>query len=362
MIITNCHIHTFTIEHVPHKFLPLRLVRILRPKIIRKPLGWLLRNIIPFTDRDLLDRYESFMRITANRSQSDIFEQIRSYYPASTRFIILPMDMAYMQAGRIKKDMEHQHQELLALYQQFPDHVIPFIGVDPRREGVLEMVKTYVEQHGFRGIKIYPRLGFYPDDKRLLPVYDYAQRNNIPVIAHCSRGGVYTHKVTREMLTHPWRGKVEKMEPKEFSHYFTEPKNYDRIMTDFPDLRMCLAHFGGNSEWDKYLDNKWNPEHPDERNKSWVGEIIDLMKKHKNLYTDISYTAFHTDRYWPLMSVLLDDMAINQKILFGSDYYMVEREKETEREMSIRIRHALGERKFGMICDENIKNYLGGTF
>lgn len=354
----NCHIHTFTIKHIPKKFLPFRLVQILKPNIIRKPLGWILRHALPFTDRDLLDRYINFVEITANKSQEDTLNRVRSYYPKHTKFIVLPMDMEYMRAGRVKVGLEKQLEELLKVYKKFSNTVIPFIAVDPRRDGILELVKKYIELHDFKGIKIYPRLGFYPNDKRLKPIYEYAQNNNIPILSHCSRGGVYTHKISKEMLNHPIRGKVKELKPKDFSHYFTEPQNYDEILEEFPKLKLCLAHFGGNNEWDTYLEKQWNPENPELEKKSWVSDIVDLMKKHSNLYTDISYTAFHSDRYFPLMSIFLDDEKIKDRIMFGSDYYMVEREKKSEREMSLKVRYALGEEKFNMISNRNIKSFL----
>ncbi len=355
----NCHIHTFTIDHVPNRFLPFHLVKLLRLKIVRKPLGWLLRTVLPFTDRDLLDRYINFIEITANKNQRHTLNRVRSYYPLNTRFIVLTMDMKYMRAGKVKDDLDSQLEELLKLYQEFPDTIIPFIAVDPRRENILELVKKYIEEHNFKGIKIYPRLGFYPNDKRLEPIYKYAQEQKIPILSHCARGGVFTKKITHNMLDHPWRGRVKKIKAKHFSHYFTEPMNYKSILKDFPDLKICLAHFGGYDEWDAFLENAWDPENPDLSKKSWMSEIIDLMKEHPNLYTDISYTAFHSSRYFPLMSVLLDDTEIKDRIMFGSDYYMIEREKESEREMALKVRYALGEEKFKMISGINIKNFIG---
>jgi predicted TIM-barrel fold metal-dependent hydrolase len=358
MKITNCHIHIFTIDHIPDKFLPFNLVNILRPASVRKPFSWVLRNILPFTDRDLLDRYMKFVEVAASGSQEDVLKGIKHYYPAGTGFVVLPMDMSYMYAGNVKVDLRDQLLELSMVKKKYPDLLHPFIAVDPRREGVFDLVKEFVEEHGFEGIKIYPRTGFYPNDDRLYPIYEYAQKHKLPIMSHCSRGGVYTKKVTDEMLDHPVRGKVKRLKPEEFSHYFTEPSNYDQIMTDFPQLKMCLAHFGGNLEWDNYLEDPWDEELALEKDPCWVSQIIHLMKKHSSLYTDISYTAFHSERYFPLMSILLNDDSINDRILFGSDYFMVEQEKKTEREMAIKVRYALGEEKFTKIASSNVRKYL----
>ena len=325
MKIINCHIHTFTIEHVPNRFLPLRLVSILKPDVIRKPLSWIISNLMPFTDRDVLDRYINFVEITANKSQLETFERVKGYYPRGTSFVILPMDMEFMAAGKVKTKYENQLKELIEVRNIYPELVLPFVGVDPRRTNILNLVKSFVLENSFVGIKIYPRLGFYPTDDRLMDIYAFAESRNIPVLSHCSRGGVYTKEVTDEMLIHPVRGKVAKLKPKHFSHYFSEPQNFKTILTQFPNLKICLAHFGGNSEWDSYLEREWHPEYTNEE-KSWVSQIIEMMEEYPNLYTDISYTAFHSDRYFPLLGIILENTAIRNRIMFGSDFYMVERE------------------------------------
>lgn len=357
MNIINCHIHTFTIKHVPNKFLPLRLVTILKPKIIRKPFSWLAKTILPFTKRDFLDRYVNFLEITANKTQEDTFKTVQSYYPHNTQFIILPMDMEFMNAGSVKEKYEIQLKKLLKLKNKYPNQILPFVGADPRRKNVFDIVKEYINDHSFLGVKIYPALGYYPNDKNLEKVYEFAQEKNIPILSHCSRGGVYTKKILPEMLKHPIKGTLPKTKPKLFSDNFTDPLNYIPILEKYPNLKICLAHFGGNDEWDAYLEKAWDPNKKDQK-KSWVAIIVEMMEKYPNLYTDISYTAFHSDRYFPLLNIFLENKKIKDRIMFGSDYYMVEREKVSEREVSLKVRYALGETKFKLISYDNVKNFL----
>ena len=358
MEIISCHNHTFTIDHVPHKFLPLRLVKILKPSVIRKPLGWIIRNLIPFTDRDILDRYINFIEVTANKTQEETFKIVQGFYPRETKFIILPMDMEFMEAGRVKEKYELQLENLCELRDNYPNQIIPFVAADPRREHITDIVKDYISNKSFSGVKIYPRLGYYPNDERLTEIYKYAESENIPILSHCSRGGVYTKKITSDMLKHPIRGLVKRTKAKDFSHYFTEPQNYIPILKKFPNLKICLAHFGGNSEWDSYLEKEWDPNKTDVE-KSWVSQIVEMMENYDNLYTDISYTAFHSDRYFPLLGIFLSNDKIKKQIMFGSDFYMVEREKFSEREVALKVRYALGEKKFKMIAYTNVNRFLG---
>lgn len=343
MRIYNCHIHTFTADHVPSDYLPLKLVPLMQYPRIREIIFFILRNIQPFKDRDQFDRYANILRTSFGRKQKEIFDQVRGYYPSDTRFVILPMDFEFMGAGVIEKDIYQQHDKLTSLRDAYPEQVIPFVAVDPRRANVLGMLKDLVENKGFKGIKIYPPLGYRPDNIVLYDVYEYAQKNNLPIMAHCSRGGARNRDISR------WT-----------AHFYTDPDNYKRVLTDFPELRICLAHFGGDEEWDAYLQNPWL-ETTDAENKSWVSKIMDMIKsdKYPNLYADISYTIFRFEENVKVLKVLLANKRLRSRVLFGSDFYMVEIEKLQERRLSIYLRAELGEALFWQIAETNPERYLG---
>lgn len=120
-------------------------------------------------------------------------------------------------------------------------------------------------------------------------------------------------------------------------------------------MRICLAHFGGIGEWQRQINETRNPADP-----TWLKKIRELIKcgKYPNLYTDISYTIFNFHENVPLLKILLEDEEILEKVLFGSDFYMVESEKYSEKRFSIDLRYALGEEKFWKIAYENPMTYL----
>lgn len=351
-------------NHVPDKFMPFNLDVLFKIAALRGPLSFIGRRIFPFTDRDLIDRHLNFINTAFGKSQETIFERVRGYYPADTRFIVLPMDMAYMGAGKVNVDLDAQHAELAQLRDKYPAQIIPFIAVDPRRPNILEMTQRLVEENEFKGIKLYPSLGFYPFDERLYPVYEYAQAANIPLLAHCSRGGIYSrHPVTEAMLTHPLTDKpLKKLPPKKFAHYYADPDNYKKLLKDFPDLRICLAHFGGNADWQAYLDNPRDPDKKEGYNENWLSKIADMIRtgEYPNLYTDIAYTVFDEHDYSAVLKVFMEDNNIARRVLFGSDYYMIEREKPEERRAPMRLRAYLGAEKFRLMAEENPKFFLEG--
>jgi len=87
--------------------------------------------------------------------------------------------------------------------------------------------------------------------------------------------------------------------------------------------------------------------------------------EYPNLYTDISYTVF-TPKVQGLyvdlvdyLKVLLTNERVRQRVLFGSDYYMVERESISEKEVSLLLRSRLGEDLYKQIAYTNPRAFLG---
>jgi hypothetical protein len=74
---------------------------------------------------------------------------------------------------------------------------------------------------------------------------------------------------------------------------------------------------------------------------------------------DVSYTMFRHQEHVPVLKILLTNPKVREGVLFGSDYYMVELEHATEREVSIELRAALGETLFAQIAERNPARYLG---
>jgi predicted TIM-barrel fold metal-dependent hydrolase len=337
--------HIFTIDHVPNNFLPLGLESLMKISLLRTPLRFILVNLNPFSNRDLFERYSNFIKISTNKTQEDVFKVVRLYYPLNTNFVVLPMDMEYMDAGDVPKNIQEQHEELYELSQhpQYGKQIIPFAAVDPRRDNVLGMLKTLVEEKGFKGIKIYPPLGYSPDHENLHPIYEYAQKKGIPVMTHCSRGGVKNKKISANQAAK-----------------FANPENYVEIMNKYPDLRICVGHCGGDEDWQRYLDQPWDESSLTDE-KSWLSKILDIMRsdKYPNFFADISYTIFKFEEHSKILKVLLQDEKVKTQILFGSDFYMVEQEKFLEKRLSMSLRATLGENLFTQIAETNPRRYLG---
>ena len=117
-------------------------------------------------------------------------------------------------------------------------------------------------------------------------------------------------------------------------------------------MKICLAHFGGEGEWNKYLATSWDKS----MEKCWFSVILDLMKDHANVYADISGTIHDTGLH-PLLKVILQDQAIRPKVLYGSDFYMMELSLP-ERAFSINLRAYLSEEDYKQIAETNPQVFL----
>ncbi len=347
--ITNCHIHTFTDQHAPQDF-PFRGARHLRrvPRVILA-LAWAARLAGQEDLADRLHRLYQFQQQGAQGSQDKIFDDVRAQYPGDTRFVILPMEMRGAGYGEVPVPLPQQHDELARMRQNqtYAGQVLPFATVDPRVPGSIEECLRAITELGFAGLKIYPRLGFAPDHPRLMSeIYPVVAERNLPVLSHCSRGGLQGRQIDTYV-----------------ADTYTRPQAYLPVLRAFPQMRVCLAHFGGLTEWQAFLTGT-----PTRDGENWMVQIRDMLRsgEFENLWTDISYTLFRFDDYAPLLRLMLKgdedaDKRLRRRVLFGSDFYMTRQEKLSERAVSIRLRNTLDEDLFRQIAETNPAIWLGET-
>ena len=334
----NCHIHTFTENDVPRNFLPLKLVPILRTKIGYFLLSRLLRRINPFSNKDIFDRFCKFIEIGKNKTQEDILKGCSVSYPIDTKFCILSMDMSQMGSGNVPRPYIEQLQELKWLAKN-DGNVLPFIHIDPRNPSY-RLYFDWAVNSGFRGLKLYPPLGIFPFDDRFYNIYKYCQEKGIPIISHCTQNSiVHFQGSTKKLLQLASESivEVDMRNKKTICNCFMHPNNYKVVLKDFPNLKICLAHFGSGNEWDNII-HKMMPDYP-------------------SLFVDISYVLYTQER-WAYLKVLLStDNVFRNRCLFGSDYYMDSVEGD-EKQFSIQLRGYLGEDLWKQIAEINPRRFL----
>lgn len=226
---------------------------------------WKLLGKLPGPQtKELASRYLNIGRFAFHNQQSTILSKLKAQYPKDTGFVVLPMDMEYMEAGKPKVRYRDQMEELKNIKNNNKNILYPFVFADPRRMVPVQeeinycpgdkpyfewelsngsivlkdcFLKDYLEVHRFSGIKIYPALGYYPFDAKLLPLWKYCADRQIPILTHCIRGTIfYRGRKKQEWNYHPvFKQAMEKQEEESGC----ENKDKTNPVADgYPDVEM----------------------------------------------------------------------------------------------------------------------------
>lgn len=292
------------------------------------------------------------------------------------------------------KKWRFQYDETVEAAIQNPLHLLPLYFYDPRRfnrpsetvfpeskdygawDEIFNFIATDTMPGIWAGVKMYPPLGHKPFDElcEYLPdFYHRCVKDKIPILTHCSPGGMITHEaqhymafdiedgdlcLKRQVARQRQREKIIRLTGKPaslapgytktcgetidkyrrfpFDYFFNNyvhPETWRPVLENFPDLHLCLAHFGGD-EWRRGPISAWANNPPSE----WIKSIIDLTKKYENVYTDIS--CFNLDdnlqrdngegkKVRNTLNKMLHWMNdkdeykhLRNKIIFGTDWYL----------------------------------------
>ncbi|WCO02316.1 amidohydrolase family protein [Psychroserpens ponticola] len=397
----------------------------------------LKKDIDGWTEYDYSDTYKYQMRelwefVKTNRISKAKKNESASYYP----FLFLdPRRMAKEKTAFFDYEIVNDRMKLKDCF-----------------------VKTYMEDRNFSGFKIYPALGYYVFDELLLPVWRYASENNIPIMTHCVIGVIYYrgkkkktwnyHPVFKQYYadrTKPENESQPMLLPQtknvDIQFNFTHPLNYlclleeqlfkevlktikdDEIKNLFgykddntplsynlSNLKICLAHYGGEEEWIKFLETDRDVysrriiKNPDEgilfmknnnnqfshdkinslwHDTDWYSIITSMLMQYTNFYADLSYIISKPSIYPLLKQTLqkgknykkqhlnyLAESSPNKKashlkgrnrlrshILYGTDFYVV-RNHNSDKDLYTEAKAVLDEETFDLIARENTHNYL----
>ena len=266
-----------------------------------------------------LDDFFSFLKIGA-MDIPQILQKMKQGAPGVDIWVPLMMDMTHAYPGSQPAfNFESQKEIMTRLTLESKGRIMPFFAFDPRSgpPDPVEHLKTVLESQGFVGVKLYPPLGFKPIgndnpevEDALMRLYDYCCRNTenpIPITAHCSwSAGVFSNEHVSGVI-----------DIKAYYRNMAHPSHWEEVLKRFPHLKLNMAHFGGLGEWEARA--KGTPPH-----ENWVDPIITLIKRHNNVYTDLSFHGLPTtalaDDYKRI--VLEKAKGIENRLLLGSDWYM----------------------------------------
>lgn len=227
----------------------------------------------------------------------------------------------------LSKGYKHHMEELLRLQGESFDEVFPFFAFDPRRPGILDAAKLLVGQgRPFRGIKLYPPLGYLPTHPGLYPLYAWASEQRIPITIHTSPGPVRTFAsklYVPDLREGVYYETLENFEGRDASWYFSDPARWKPILEnpDWPDLRLNFAHLGGYVEALQYARRLESTGQPDPA--SWTEQIIQFVEKYPGrVFTDFSYFP-RDESLEALWTLLRARPNLERGLMFGTDFVML---------------------------------------
>ncbi len=202
----------------------------------------------------------------------------------------------------VKGSFEIPYQRVADVCAQYPDRFSGLAGVDPFRgmQGVRDL-EAAVRQHGFVGAHLYPHwFGLAPDHAKYYPYYAKCCELDIPIMMQVGQNLIYSRE--RRL---PSVGR---------------PICLDQVAIDFPELKLLGIHIGT----------------------PWSDEMIAMAWKHENVFIGVDAYA---PKHWPAPLVKYLDSYGRHKVLFGTDWPVIDPERAVREIDDLKLRpetmHAL---------------------
>ena len=176
-----------------------------------------------------------------------------------------------------KISIEEYNKWVADAADQYPDRLIAFMGVDPRRKNAVGLLEKGIQEWGMKGLKLYPPCGFYPNEKVVTPLWEKANELEIPVMVH---SGPTFHQLKMK---------------------YSQPIYLEDVLVRYPNLNIIIAHCGGGI---------------------WAEEVVGLRQLRDNVYADISgwQGMIYTDKEYAMQRLVHVYNNLRSKCLFGSDW------------------------------------------
>lgn len=197
----------------------------------------------------------------------------------------------------IKGSFELPYAHVARICSKYPERFSGLAGVDPFR-GILQLkeLDVAVNEYGFVGAHLYPHwFGLAPDHAKYYPIYARCAELDVPIMMQIGHNLVYSRE--RRL---PSVGR---------------PIALDQVAIDFPTLKLIGIHIGI----------------------PWTEEAISMAWKHENIY--LAGDAY-APKHWPKSFVHYANTYGSHKVLFGTDWPVIDPERAVEEIDQLELRPA----------------------
>lgn len=196
---------------------------------------------------------------------------------------------------RVAGSFELPYERVYRVCERYPDRFSGLAGVDPTR-GISQLrdLDRAVREFGFVGAHLYPHwFGLAPDHARYYPIYARCAELGIPIMMQIGHNLVYSR--TRRLAS------------------VGRPICLDTVAIDFPELTLIGIHIGV----------------------PWTDEAISMAWKHENVYLGGDAYA---PKHWPPQFVHYANTYGSHKVLFGTDWPVIDPERAVRDVTSLGLR------------------------
>ena len=202
---------------------------------------------------------------------------------------------------RVPESFEVPYESVYKVCNKYPDRFSGLAGIDPFRgmQGLRDLEHA-VNEMGFVGAHLYPHwCELPPNHRKYYPYYAKCSELGIPIMMQVGHNLVYSRK--RRL---PSVGK---------------PIYLDQVAIDFPELKLIGIHIGI----------------------PWTEEMISMCWKHENVFTAGDAYA---PKYWPESYVHYANSYGQKKVLFGTDWPVIDPVRAVEEFNELNFRESASQR------------------
>tara|TARA_A100001234_G_C12569854_1_gene361297 strand:- start:181 stop:1035 length:855 start_codon:yes stop_codon:yes gene_type:complete len=202
---------------------------------------------------------------------------------------------------RVPESFEVPYESVYKVCNKYPDRFSGLAGIDPFRgmQGLRDLEHA-VNEMGFVGAHLYPHwCELPPNHRKYYPYYAKCCELGIPIMMQVGHNLVYSRK--RRL---PSVGR---------------PIYLDEVAIDFPDLKLIGIHIGI----------------------PWTEEMISMCWKHENVFTAGDAYA---PQYWPESYVHYANSYGQKKVLFGTDWPVIDPVRAVEEFNELNFRESASQR------------------
>lgn len=197
----------------------------------------------------------------------------------------------------VKGSFEVPYEAIAEICAQYPDRFSGLAGVDTTRgmQGLRDLEQG-IRDYGFVGAHWYPHwFGIAPDAPQIYPYYAKCCELDVPIMMQVGHNLVYSKERRLPSVA--------------------KPILLDQVAIDFPELILIGIHIGI----------------------PWTDEMISMCWKHDNIYTAGDAYA---PKHWPKSYVKYADSYGSHKVLFGTDFPVIDPERAVREVAELGFRSA----------------------